>query len=646
MNYLFSSRIVGFLKHIFERFSPVPRILIYSIDAFVVFSSIIFAFYLRFNFSIPLDEEPNFQIAILMVLLTRMITYYSLSFHHGIVRFTSLQDIERIVSIIFLSTVIILLVNVALRFLTSLSIIPLSVIAIDFFLVSFFTIFYRIAIKGLYLSLTNPQNEKQPVAVYGDKDFCSVVKTFLDNEPNSKMVVKAFVTSAFSLSKSRIDYTKFYHLNSLKYLVKKRGIKSIIFSDPLNDIETKNYVTDLCLKENLKPIILPGISQLFHGDLTYSQFREVTVEDLLDRKPIEFDDSDVSEYIHNNIVLVTGAAGSIGSEITKQLIKYRPKKLVLLDHAESPLFNLSQTLIKEFNFYGFEKVIGCISDSVKISSVFNQFKPKIVFHAAAYKHVPMMEKHPDEAMRVNVYGTKILADNALRTRVKKFVMISTDKAVNPTNVMGASKRIAEIYCQGLNQNQITSFVITRFGNVIGSNGSVIPTFRQQIKLGGPVTITHPEITRYFMSIPEACQLVLQAGAMGEENEIFIFDMGKPIKIYDLAHKMIRLSGFKPEQEIEIKITGLRPGEKLYEELINGLEKRIETYHPRIMIAKNGLLDFTLLFKKIGTLTETYKQLDHFEIVKTMKEIVPEYKSQNSVFEILDSRSEMPLVNTD
>lgn len=332
---------------------------------------------------------------------------------------------------------------------------------------------------------------------------------------------------------------------------------------------------------------------------------------------------------------MTGAAGSIGREIVLQLTKYFPEKIIILDQAESPLYELELELKEKFNFYKYEIVIGDVTNSVRVNKVFQTFKPSIVYHAAAYKHVPMMENNPSEAARTNILGTKIVADKAVEFGVKKFVMVSTDKAVNPTNVMGASKRIAEIYIQTLQHGTGTSFITTRFGNVLGSNGSVIPRFRKQIEDGGPVTVTHPEITRYFMTIPEACQLVLQAGAIGNGGEIFIFDMGKSVKIVDLAKKMIKLSGLKLGTDINLKFTGLRPGEKLYEELLADKENTMPTVHNKIMIAQTKLYDPNDILPEIDKMISVFINHDNFQIVKLMKELLPEFISKNSVYESLD-----------
>ncbi|HFS66965.1 MAG TPA: polysaccharide biosynthesis protein, partial [Flavobacteriia bacterium] len=369
-------------------------------------------------------------------------------------------------------------------------------------------------------------------------------------------------------------------------------------------------------------------------DLKLSQIKDIKIEDLLQRNPIQLKNPKVEVELTNKSILITGAAGSIGSEISRQVSNYPIKKLILLDQAESPLYEIQQELLK-LNNTNFETVLIDIRNQERLEKIFKQYKIDIIFHAAAYKHVPLMEDNPFEAVNVNIKGTKQLMDLALQNQVEKFVMVSTDKAVNPTNVMGATKRVAEIYAKCLHQENKTKFIITRFGNVLGSNGSVIPLFTKQISNGGPLTVTHKEITRFFMTIPEACQLVLEAGAMGNGGEIFVFDMGESVKIYDLAVKMIQLSGLKYPDDIAIKIIGLRPGEKLYEELLSSKENTQPTYHEKIMIALEEKLTYDDLSKKINIMVNEFHNYNNTNIVKKIKEIVKEYKSNNSPFEQLD-----------
>ena len=393
------------------------------------------------------------------------------------------------------------------------------------------------------------------------------------------------------------------------------------------------------MAHNVEIRTIPEVSTWVNGELSVNQIRKFKIEDLLERPEIHIDSEDMNRNLSDKVIMVTGAAGSIGSEIVRQLTRFTPKQIILFDCAESPLYDIELEIREDYKFCNIEIVIGDVRDKVLVEQLFSKYKPEIVYHAAAYKHVPMMENHPSEAVITNVMGSKILADTAVRHNVGKFVMISTDKAVNPTNVMGASKRIAEIYTQSLNnvENVSTQFITTRFGNVLGSNGSVIPRFRKQIEAGGPITVTDPEITRFFMTIPEACQLVLIAGNMGKGGEIFIFDMGQPVKIAKLAEKMILLSGFKVGTDIEIKYTGLRPGEKLYEELLATKENTIPTENKQIMVAKVRVYYHSEIAKPIEHLIEIAPNRNDMEIVAEMKKIVPEFVSNNSVFEQLDKQ---------
>ena len=385
--------------------------------------------------------------------------------------------------------------------------------------------------------------------------------------------------------------------------------------------------------------VVPAINKWINGELSSQQLRRVKIEELLERDVIELDSKNISREIRNKVVMVTGGAGSIGCGIARQILNYAPKRLIILDQAESPIYDLqfeinnSPSFKKSLNII--EYVIANVKDVFRMDHIFDIYRPDIIYHAAAYKHVPLMEDNPYEALLVNVFGTKVIADLSIKYHVEKFVMVSTDKAVNPTNIMGASKRIAEMYIQGVS-NGSTKFVTTRFGNVLGSNGSVVPLFRKQIEAGGPVTITHREITRYFMTIPEACNLVLEAGAMGDGSDIFVFDMGEPVKIYDLARKMITLSGFK-ENEILIEERGLRPGEKLYEELLATEENTLPTHHPKIMRAKVSAPSNGKVCNFIDELSELIVESDEYALVAKMKQIVPEFISNNSVYENLDKK---------
>jgi FlaA1/EpsC-like NDP-sugar epimerase len=419
--------------------------------------------------------------------------------------------------------------------------------------------------------------------------------------------------------------------------------KALIIVDKNLSKSEQSKIVEECLDNDFKTYTIPLIADLEGKKEITKSIKTFEIQDLLERKPIVLDDNSISNQLKGKKILVTGAAGSIGSEIVRQIIKFEPKKIIVLDQAESPLHDLSLEIM---NINPSVKIVNVISDiRVKetIEQVFVKYKPEVVYHAAAYKHVPLMEENPAQAIFTNVLGTKIIADLSFEYEVERFVMVSTDKAVNPSNVMGASKRIAEKYVQSLNyklnsksnNSSNTKYITTRFGNVLGSNGSVVPLFKKQIQEGGPITITHPEIIRYFMTIPEACQLVLEAGAMGAGGEIFIFDMGAPVKIIDLARKMIRLAGFTPDKDIEIKIIGLRPGEKLYEELLNDASKNLPTHNEKIMIAHEDMMDYDKINESILLLIDASRETSNNSIVSKMKKIVPEYKSLNSIYQELD-----------
>jgi FlaA1/EpsC-like NDP-sugar epimerase len=440
-------------------------------------------------------------------------------------------------------------------------------------------------------------------------------------------------------------------------------VDSLIIASQNIPPDSKNKIVDICLEHGIKVLTLPPVRSWINGQLSSKQLQNIKIEDLLEREPIQIHNEIISEQLRGKRVLVTGAAGSIGSEIVRQISQFSPQMIVLNDQSETPLHELHLELQENHFHNNFHCFIGDVRDRIRMELLFQTFKPHYVYHAAAYKHVPMMEHNPGEAVRTNVMGTKTLADLSIKYGVNKFVMISTDKAVNPTNVMGASKRIAEIYVQSLfnsykfkeptaytnglsylNENRSnvnTLFITTRFGNVLGSNGSVIPRFKAQIERGGPITVTHPDITRYFMTIPEACRLVLEAGSMGEGGEIFIFDMGKSVKIIELAKKMIRLSGLVPHQDIAIEFSGLRPGEKLYEELLNDLENTMPTHHEKIMVAQVREYHFQTINKHISELIKLSCEYKDRQVVVKMKEIVPEFKSNNSIYEELDILVELP-----
>ena len=612
-----------------------PRWVVFTIDISICFLSLILAYYLRFNFSLPPKEAKVLPIVIIIVLSVRALSFIIAKTYAGMVRFTGSRDIVRIFAALFFGSVVFVLINFINLQIHQKYLIPISVIIIDFFVTAFILAFSRLLVKNLYIEFNNPKRERDSVLIYGTGELALITKKTFDRDTKTKFRVIGLVDHHVKVTGNKIDGVKVYHLKDLENILNTKKIKSFIIAEKNIPVIRKKHIIELCLSHDVEVKTIPDVSSWINGELNINQLKKIRIEDLLERAEININKDGIRKNILNKTILVTGAAGSIGSEIVRQLTAFMPKRILLFDIAETPLYDIELELREEFQFNNIEIIIGNIKNKNLVERVFSEFKPDFVYHAAAYKHVPMMENNPAEAIATNVLGTKTIADASVKFGVKKFVMVSTDKAVNPTNVMGASKRVAEIYIQSLIDASETKFITTRFGNVLGSNGSVIPRFRKQIEAGGPVTVTHPEVTRFFMTIPEACQLVLEAGNMGEGGEIFIFDMGEAVKIAHLAQKMISLSGLKPGKDIQIKFTGLRPGEKLYEELLANKENTLPTYHNQIMIAKVREYKLDEVQSEINQLIDTANLGDKIAIVKKMKQIVPEFISKNSVFEELD-----------
>jgi FlaA1/EpsC-like NDP-sugar epimerase len=504
---------------------------------------------------------------------------------------------------------------------------------------------YRVVVKQtfeLYFS-EKSSNKLIRTIIYGtDANAISVANALKFETPTRFKIVGFVDKNNQNASKRMLDLPILVQKKKLPSLMRSVGAEAVIMADKSIGKEEQLIIVDQCLEFNYRVYTVPLISDWENQKEISQKVKNIQIEDLLERKPIVLDNKSISKQLKDKTILITGAAGSIGSEIVRQVLTFNPKRVIILDQAETPLHHLSLELQVDYSSSKIVNVIADVRNKEAMNRIFKLYKPQVVYHAAAYKHVPLMEENPSQAILTNIEGTKHLADLACEYNVVKFVMVSTDKAVNPSNVMGASKRIAEKYVQSLqiknlreNNLTATKFITTRFGNVLGSNGSVVPLFTKQIANGGPVTITHPDIIRYFMTIPEACQLVLEAGAMGNGGEIYIFDMGKPVKIIDLAKKMIKLAGFMPERDIKIQIVGLRPGEKLYEELLNDTSKTIPTYHEKIMIAEEIQEEFENLHTDINELIGIANFFDNDDIVAKMKVIVPEFKSMNSTFEVLD-----------
>jgi FlaA1/EpsC-like NDP-sugar epimerase len=616
-----------------------PRWIVFLIDILICLFSITLSFYVRFEFSPSNEFKLLLKSIVPLVLFIRAIHFISFRTFAGLIRYTSTKDAERIFIVTSLGTFVLFIINFINYIANEQFLIPNSILLIDYFITIILLVGSRLTYKAIYYTIRNSELEGEKILIIGVEQFAAAVKRAIDKETLSGIKIVGFIDPYNRQEGNKIEDVEIYGTNKIEYLIQKYDVSKIILASKNIDPNRKNKIIEKCLALNIKVQTVPDASVWINGELNVKQIKNIRIEDLLERPPIVLDKKRIQEYIKGKVVLVTGAAGSIGSEMVRQISRFHPKKIILFDVAETPLYELELELKESLHFFDFETVIGSVANEYRLKKVFEVFKPQVVFHAAAYKHVPMMENNPTEAVFNNVLGTKLIADFSVKFGVEKFVMISTDKAVNPTNVMGASKRIAEIYTQTLNTTSPTKFITTRFGNVLGSNGSVIPRFRKQIENGGPVTITHPDIIRYFMTIPEACQLVLEAGAMGQGGEIFIFDMGKPVKILDLAKKMIKLSGLTYGKDIQINFTGLRPGEKLYEELLNNKENTIPTYHPKIMIAKVDEYSSDVVFPKINELISSLPSHNNFLIVGKMKEIVPEFISRNSVYENIDKQKE-------
>ncbi len=612
-----------------------PRAVIWFIDLLIVLGSVILAYLLRFNFDIPASESKPFAVLIPWILAVRGISFLISRTHAGLIRYTSTADGLRVMITLVIGSVVLGLTNVITWFTMHWFMIPTTIILLEFLITTVGMILFRTTVKIAWLEFQNPGGQRVDVIIYGAGEEGINAKHVMDHDAATRYKVIAFIDEDKGKQYKKLERVDIFPPSKLEPLLKDRTIAQLILAYHPVDPAYRQELVDLCLRYNTKVLAVPPAIAWVNGKLSFSQIRQVNIEDLLERDVIELDTDDIRQYLNNKVVMITGAAGSIGSEIVRQVAGFVPARMILIDSAETPLNSLELECKASIKDISIDFILGNVCNVLRMRSLFEQFKPQIVFHAAAYKHVPVQEAHPGEAVFTNVHGTRVMADLSMEFGVKKFIMISTDKAVNPTSVMGASKRIAEIYCQSMNRLERTSFITTRFGNVLGSNGSVIPLFRQQIEKGGPVTVTHPEVIRYFMTIPEACRLVLEAGALGKGGEIFIFDMGKPVKIIDLAKRMIQLSGLEAGKDIQIVFTGMRPGEKLYEELLNLQENTLPTHHPLIMIAKVREQDPEQVRSEIEALVELTSHCDDTELVRRMKQIVPEYKSQNSVYEALD-----------
>ena len=631
-------------KHIRDFFltgKSLPRWVILLADMFIIFWSFSLSFLVVRGFHIGNIQLNWFLIYLSAFCLIAFAVLFLMKMHTGLLRFSNTQDMMRVFAAVFTFNLLFLgVVHLLINPVLDLRFRGLYlVLLVNFFICTSLLIMFRILGRSFFHTLLKRLGNKsvKRVLIYGSDKNAVLVKQALESNGETHYVVKGFVDTVRSRLNSYMEQKKIYHIKDLPKLATEKNIDELVLVNENLDERDKRVVIERSLRLGIHVLTVPPAANWLSGKLDKNQIRKLRIEDLLQRKPISIDQSAVRKDLHGKRVLVTGAAGSIGGEIVRQVIAYDPELIVLCDQGESPLHEMQLEIEETFPDAHVEIVISDIRNYKRMHKIFDLCRPQVVFHAAAYKHVPLMEHNPYEAIAVNVGGTKHVADLSVQFEVEKFVMISTDKAVNPTNVMGASKRLAEIYTQalGASEHSRTRFITTRFGNVLGSNGSVIPRFRAQIEKGGPITVTHPEITRFFMTISEAVQLVLEAGTMGHGGEIYVFDMGKPVRIIDMAKKMIQLAGLVEGKDIEIVFTGLRPGEKLYEELLASAETTLPTHHEKIKIAKVRVYPYAEIVQEIETLLQINQAHKNDAIVQKMKAIIPEFKSKNSPYELLD-----------
>lgn len=625
----------------------LPHHCILLIDCAIVAFSGYVGYYIDKGGDIFVDSFWQITFGLMVGLVPFIVAFRLLHTYSGIVRYSSFVDLQRVMMATLSGSVACYLLGLGINGIWpeqhTIMVPDLQTVFIIFVGSSLFLWVERVVVKRLFDSFN--LDNATPVAIYGTKAGGISIAKSITAVKDKKYSLQAFISDGKEMKGSYLmGKPVFLNERGLAEKLRREGVKALLVSS----LKTEKFRNNA---EMVDEFISAGITIMMMNNgeewdgkeenLTHQNLRPVDIEDLLPREKIEVDMNAIGKLLTGKRILITGAAGSIGSEMVRQVAKFNPSEMTLIDQAETPMHNIRMMMAHDFGHISNRTIVTSITNKEHMERIFAAYKPEYVFHAAAYKHVPMMEDDPAIAVQNNIYGTRVIADLAVKYGTKKFVMISTDKAVNPTNVMGCSKRICEIYCQSLNQaiaegkvQGITQFVTTRFGNVLGSNGSVIPIFKEQIRAGGPVTVTHPDIIRYFMLIPEACKLVLEAGTMGKGGEIFVFDMGQPVKIVDLAKRMILLSGAR---NVEIEFTGLRDGEKLYEEVLNDKEGTLPTVNPKIMVAKVREYDYATACENERRLMEVSKAFDDMAIVKVMKEIVPEYKSRQSKYEILDKK---------
>ena len=628
-----------FHRYLSAKVLPIWTVLL--IDVLIIVVSSLLAYALRYDFRSLFSESSSIDVTIVCTVAVNLIFFRAFRTYSNVLRFSSFVDIMRIFVALTVSYALLLIASIVVKSFTNINVAPITVLFMSYIISFAMMACSRIVVKIFFEALNFDGSRSANVFIYGAKEAGVNIAKALRVSLRNHYRLRGFIADEPELiNKVMMGVKVFPNDDTLIENLDDRDVHTIIISPAKMEALKHSDMADRLLAHNIKLMTAPPLSEWNNQFLDRTQLKEIQIEDLLQRNPIEIDIHKVASHLEGKRVMITGAAGSIGSEIMRQVASFNPYKLILVDQAETPLHDIRLELQDRWRDIDAETIIADISNVTRMEEIFRRYKPQYIFHAAAYKHVPMMEDNVSESIQVNVYGTRTVADLAVKYGAEKFVMISTDKAVNPTNVIGCSKRICEIYVQSLAKKllaeggHVTQFITTRFGNVLGSNGSVIPRFRDQIQRGGPVTVTHPEIIRYFMTIPEACRLVLEAGSMGNGGEIYIFDMGKPVRIVDLAKRMISLSG---RTDVKIEFTGLRHGEKLYEELLNVKELTKPTYHEKIMIATVREYDYDEVNERIQKLIDVSYTYDQMKIVAAMKDIVPEFVSKTSCFEVLDKK---------
>ena len=623
--------------------NALPYWVVLAIDIFICYLSGILVFWFYYHGAVDFSNLSILTRTIFVYMVFALVGFRIFKTYSGIIRYSSFVDLQRVGLAMLLSLVIAEVMHYVM-YSWDIKFVRFQgrQIAVMYLVATIGLVVFRILVKAIYDAYLNP-NRRIRTLIYGVKEGGIGIANNICNDRNTNFILKGFISHDDLYSGNTLMGEKIYTINDkLEEVIKSNDIRAVLVSPMQVDrFRSNTTLQDILINANVK-IYLTEHTKEWTGenDLEHVQFKEINIEDLLPRDEIVVDMDAIGNLLNGKCIMITGSAGSIGSEIVRQISIYKPGKLILIDQAETPQHDIRLMMGFDYPNIKVETIVANITNLDRMETIFKQYKPEYVFHAAAYKHVPMMENNPSESIQNNVWGTKVIADLSVKYGVRKFVMVSTDKAVNPTNVMGCSKRICEIYCQSLNKKidqennkeVSTQFVTTRFGNVLGSNGSVIPLFEKQIKNGGPVTVTDPNIIRFFMLIPEACKLVLEAGTHGKGGEIFVFDMGKPVRIADLAKRMIKLSG---AENIEIEYTGLRAGEKLYEEVLSTTENTLPSFHEKVRIAKVQEYDYDVVNQQIEQLLQISRTYDGMQIVKMMKSIVPEYVSNNSVYSVLD-----------